>query len=271
LKETYWDEAFHALEEFVDKNGNCKVPDGFILKGFNLGNWVRTQRLQKANLTKKQFIRLEKMQFIWELSDPWDDAYKKLEIYKNNYKNLLVPKGYKIDDFNLYDWVVKQRMHYRRGSLSKNKIRKFNFLNFVWDPKEEEWDLMYNHLLQFQKREGHVRVPDKYQKDGFSLGTWVGRQRKKMSSLSAPKIERLNLIGFVWDPYKVNWEEGFSKLKIYHSREGHCAVPQRHQEAGYKLGAWVSNQRMKKHKYPNDLRQKLDELGFIWDASKDKT
>jgi len=43
-------------------------------------------------------------------------------------------------------------------------------------------------------------------------------------------------------------------------------VPQNHKESGFPLGQWVSNQRAKKHKLSRERRQKLDELGFIWDS-----
>ena len=40
-------------------------------------------------------------------------------------------------------------------------------------------------------------------------------------------------------------------------------------EGGYKLGQWVGEQRKKKDQMSADKRQKLEALGFVWDASMD--
>ena len=54
--------------------------------------------------------------------------------------------------------------------------------------------------------------------------------------------QRLDAIGFIWDPLEADWEEGFSSLKMYKDREGHCRVPHKHIENGYRLGGLVDNQ-----------------------------
>jgi hypothetical protein len=62
---------------------------------------------------------------------------------------------------------------------------------------------------------------------------------------------------------EAGWEEGFSYLKAYKEREGHCRVPQSQKEHGFRLGQWVSVQRADK---PSEERQRrLEELGFVWD------
>jgi hypothetical protein len=49
-------------------------------------------------------------------------------------------------------------------------------------------------------------------------------------------------------------------------REGNCLVHSKHQEDGFKLGVWVIHQRQSKLKMPVAQRQKLDELGFVWNV-----
>ena len=73
-------------------------------------------------------------------------------------------------------------------------------------------------------------------------------------------------IGFVWDVLTQQWEEGFAALVRFKQRERHCNVPQRHKEGGYNLGAWVGTQRRNIDALSPARRQRLDELGFVWDA-----
>ena len=80
-------------------------------------------------------------------------------------------------------------------------------------------------------------------------------------------MQQLDEIGFVWDPYTADWEEGFATLEVFKKREGHCRVPTAHKEGDYKLGQWVSTQRNKSTLAPERL-QRLNEIGFVWDARK---
>ena len=54
--------------------------------------------------------------------------------------------------------------------------------------------------------------------------------------MSAERKQRLDAIGFVWDPLESAWEEGFAALTTFKAREGHCRVPQRHIEGSISLG-----------------------------------
>jgi hypothetical protein len=81
---------------------------------------------------------------------------------------------------------------------------------------------------------------------------------------------QLDALGFVWDVLEARWEDGFRCLEHFHRREGHCRVPDKHREQGYRLGAWVSNQRTAQDKLAPDRRARLDALGFVWDVLADQ-
>ena len=88
----------------------------------------------------------------------------------------------------------------------------------------------------------------------------------KQDTMPAERRQRLDAIGFVWDSLESAWEEGFAALTTFKTREGHCLVPQLHLEGTFKLGQWVGVQRQSRDTMSAERKQRLDEIGFIWDA-----
>jgi len=91
-------------------------------------------------------------------------------------------------------------------------------------------------------------------------------------SLSSEKILRLNDLEFVWDAYEDDWKLGLSKLKKFKNRTGHCLVPHRFKEDGFKLGNWVGNKRrdLKKNILSEMKIESLNALGFYWNPNQEQ-
>jgi hypothetical protein len=100
------------------------------------------------------------------------------------------------------------------------------------------WDEMFGRLLLFRDTHGHCRVPINY-KDK-KLARWIANQRQRAFAtediVSTVRKQRLDDIGFEWDPHETDWAEGLRYLTIYKEREGHCRVPRNHMENGLRLG-----------------------------------
>ena len=60
------------------------------------------------------------------------------------------------------------------------------------------------------------------------------------------------------------WQRGFSALKKFKRRKGHCRVPRRYLEGNYKLGQWVAVQRYSKDTLTPKRKARLNALGFMW-------
>ena len=60
-----WEEGFAALQKFHEREGHCRVTKEVRVNGLNLGNWVRTQRSKKDQLTMERIGRLDSIDFIW--------------------------------------------------------------------------------------------------------------------------------------------------------------------------------------------------------------
>jgi superfamily II DNA or RNA helicase len=153
-------------------------------------------------------------------------------------------------------------------SIELSALRS-NICAEVVDRVGVSWDEWYGRLVLYKERNGHCRVPRRHIENGSRLGQWVGvqrRQRQHKYGLPEERRQRLDKLGFVWDPFEADWEEGFRYLTMYKEREGHCSVPAKHTENGFGLGGWVRSQRFRRDGLSEERRQRLEELGFVWDA-----
>ena len=133
------------------------------------------------------------------------------------------------------------------------------------------WDSWYGKLKSFKEQFGHCNVQIDY--EDKQLGIWVSaqRNRRKKSSLTIEQIEKLDVLGFVWDGHVDNWEKTYLKLIEYKQKVGDCNVPIGwEQDKG--LSQWVVSQRTKKNKniLADERVTKLEQIGFIWDFQSQK-
>jgi hypothetical protein len=135
-------------------------------------------------------------------------------------------------------------------------------------------------LEDYHKIHGHCSVPKNYS-ENTRLATWVATQRKqynlhlkeKISSMTLPRIQELENMGFEWDRRPAPWEDRLSELAEYRKRYGNCNVPKKYSE-NKKLGNWVGTQRKQHRLHLNGKRsqmtlpriQALESLGFEWNG-----
>lgn len=259
-----WGKAFAALIKFQKAKGHCRVPQEYKYGPINLGTWVATQRKNKAELSSEQVKRLNLIGFIWDpMAEQWEKALEALKAFHKREGHCRIPVKIKINGLKLGIWSNNIRK--RKGQLTPIQIHQLDSIGFCWDPNAEQWEEAFEALKAFHKREGHCKVPQLFTTNGLNLGSWVARQRHPKSSLSADKINRLKLLGFIWDPFAEQWDEAFEVLKAFHKREGHCRAVARSVVNGFKLGSWVSLQRSKKRELSENQINRLNSLGFTWD------
>jgi superfamily II DNA or RNA helicase len=200
----------------------------------------------------------------------WDFWFGLLEAFTEREGHCKVPVLYKANNGKtLGRWVNTQRGS--KGSMLVEREKRLNDLGFVWDAITEAWEYGFSKLLQFKEAKGHCVVPRNCELEGYKLGVWANSQRLKKDSITTERKQRLDDIGFSLDPYEAAWEKGFSRLLQFKEAEGHCEVTKRFQVEGFRLGQWVISQRVRKSYLPIERKQRLDDIGFVWDVSKDKT
>jgi hypothetical protein len=167
-------------------------------------------------------------------------------------------------------WETLARARYNQQRLEPDRAERLAKLpGWVWKASEAKWDEGFQHLQEFAKKHGHVRVPIGHEVDGFKLRTWYANQRAKFDKLSPERQQRLKgLTG--WDDYShdVKWEKGFQHLLAYVKEHGDAKVERSYVVDGYPLGTWAMTQRLefKKGRLAKDRVKRLAALpGWDWD------
>lgn len=160
---------------------------------------------------------------------------------------------------------------------------------------EIAWDQRFDDLVAFQKRYGHLNVPQrptsKIPGDYSRLSNFCRNARSQyryrmdpdkqhLSFLTEDRIRRLERLGFVWNTHRQSWNQRYKELERFHERHGHCDVPAAW-DADPGLGSWVVLQRQKyraqERSYAGPKMKKLsktqiqllDDLGFRWNPQQE--
>jgi Helicase associated domain len=207
------------------------------------------------------------------VADQWEDGFSRLKQFSGREGHCRVPDGYKTDDgYRLAAWVERQRA--RKDKIEPDRRQRLEALTgWSWSVVADQWEDGFSRLKQFSEREGDCRVSKNYRtKDGYRLGGWVNNQRASKEAMNPERLRRLEaLTGWSWEVRFELWEEGFSHLKHFSERKGHCRVPVNYEaDDGYRLGAWVHKQRGKHDRRNPDRRHRLEALpGWSWDVVAD--
>jgi len=146
-----------------------------------------------------------------------------------------------------------------------------------------KWNRRCGELFEYKEEHGHCCVPRKWE-ENVPLGKWVHEQRYlyQKSSMTGDRKAKLDKIGFVWDASHLSggqvnnelWNTRFEQLREFKEKEGHCLMPSRHGPTK-QLAIWVDTQRHqyrlrqkgKKSPMTGERIDKLEDVGFVWDAS----
>jgi superfamily II DNA or RNA helicase len=264
-----WNHWFGMLQKFHKREGHCRVAAKAVVDDMRLGAWVSNLRQQHSRLTPEQILRLDSLGFSWDpFTEKWEEAFEALKEFKKREGHCLVPRSHLEKRVKLGSWVSTLRLN--KAQLSQDRVKRLDSLDFSWDPLTERWEEGFAALMKFHKRYGHCRVGKKVQVNGINLDSWVHTQRHQKPHLTPARLSQLNSIGFSWDPFAEQWEQGFRALQNFKETRGHCRVDSKFSVNGFNLGTWVNSQRQKKDQLTKDRLKRLNSLGFDWDPFTNK-
>jgi hypothetical protein len=269
-RDSQWEEAFNALQEYKGNHGHCNVPFRYAVNNIKLGIWVNVQRnfYRDKRISHDRTKRLEGIGFVWNANESaWEESFNALKEYEKLHGHCNVPSEYLVNNIKLGIWVVAQRQYYRKGKLSHDRIKCLEEIGFIWSKLESQWEEMFGALEEYKKKHGDCNVPQHWA-ENKQLARWVLTQRNcyRDEKISHDRIKRLEDIGFIWNPFESQWEEMFNALKEYKGNHGHCNIPQQWAE-NKRLAGWVGKQRQdyRKEKLNKDQINLLKEIGFVWE------
>ena len=189
----------------------------------------------------------------------WESMFAALVKFKHHHGHCDVGLRH---DLDLALWIMGQREARGRGRLTDDQIRRLDGIGFVWEPRDVDWDAMFDALAQFKQSHGHCNVPLKWPENP-QLGRWSEYQRHshRRGKLNEYRQRRLETLGFEWD----SWEAMFGTLLQFKQQHGHCGVTHTSSRSMI-LAAWITKQRSAqlRGQLNEDLVRRLDEIGFIW-------
>ena len=271
----FWEQNFKLAKEYYLTYGNLDIPTNYkSTDGKHLGNWILRQRqLYKSNsLTDEQIKKLDSIRMDWmdRMDRVWENGFIEAKNYSEEYGNLSVPKNYRSNtDFPLGIWIQRQRSLYKNKKISNDRIKRLTDVGMNWNP--DNWESRFDLVKQYYEEHGNINISQKEVIQGVWLGKWILSQKKAMESgkLTNKQIEMLKTLPMEEVGRKDNrWWSMYKEARKYYLKFGHLNVPMDYiTSSGKKLSDWIIRQRRnyKLGKMPLEHKEKLDDIGFVWD------
>lgn len=277
----FWEQNFKLAKEYYLTYGNLDIPTNYkSTDGKHLGSWILRQRqLYKSNsLTDEQIKKLDSIGMDWmdRVDRVWENGFIEAKNYSEEYGNLSVPKNYRSNtDFPLGIWIQRQRSLYKNKKISDDRIKRLSDVGMNWNP--DNWESRFKLVKQYYEEHGTINISQKEVVQGVWLGKWIVSQKKAMQEgkLTHEQKELLKTLPMEDVGRKDNrWWSMYEEAKKYYLKFGNLNIPMDYlTSSGKKLSDWIIRQRRnyKLGKMPSEHKEKLDEIGFIWDLGNSWT
>jgi len=132
----------------------------------------------------------------------WQRGITHAAAYHARHAHLRVPDHHvEPDGYRLGQFIVAQRMLYKRGTLAADRAAALEDLGMIWHPGTHRFNQGLAQARSYFQRHGHLRVPQTHvSRDGYRLGAWVHKQRAnhRQGRLTPGRAAALDAISDTW-------------------------------------------------------------------------
>lgn len=285
-----WDEMYGRLCRFkkthpgTDPANTYRTPDGVAL-----GAWCNRQRRIRRGtspgiLTEEHIRELDAIGFEWNPGEgQWEKAFKNAAAYRKQFHSMDIPGDFITEDgLKLGRWIRSNRVLFRQGKLSKDKIQRLNEIQMIWDIDEYRWQQNLERCRSYLAEQGCLPPRNYIAPDGVRLGRWLANviarhisKPERYRELSDNQIQLLEELGVVFERKKDRqWKQTFAVAKEYVKQYHSWDFPEDVLSSdGAKLSSWVDYQRkcyagLNGRPLAKWKKEMLDAAAFDWTITK---
>jgi hypothetical protein len=140
VAEDRWREMFEALQAFAAREGHARVPSNYVTGSRRLRPWIIDQRAAYSihRISGERIAMLESLPaWAWHAAgDRWNLMFEALERFVAREGHASVPLDHVEDSLSVGPWCQRQRVSYRRGTLTRDHIAAFEGLRgWTWNTR----------------------------------------------------------------------------------------------------------------------------------------
>ncbi|MDH2393381.1 Helicase associated domain protein [Streptomyces sp. HNM0663] len=303
----HWRRGIQAAQRYATEHQDLRVPYGYRTPAdwspadFPLGVWVTDCRrnYNAGRLDAERTAQLEKLGMVWSSFDAgFEEGLAAAAAWAAEHEvGLAAPVDATQGEYPVGRWLKNQRAAARKADelerrravgvpepdggaapLSDERRQALENIDPGWCPN---WGIDWQRCfrLAWNHTKAGNPLPDKAGQavaDGEDLGKWAAAQRASFAKLTATQQWMLtSVLGITAAPAKRSraemWSQNLAAARQYREREGHLEVPRSHTEQigeqAVRLGAWISQQRVKASKLAPERVEELTALGMRWALS----
>lgn len=202
-----WDNSYKKAYNFFNDNDDVILRFKGDDKEFSSYHWVKEQYKQYQNglLDSSQVERMKKIKYDWSIPIKeynWNTMFEMVEAYIDFFGHSNIKQLSFFCGLPFGDWVSKQKISIRAGTMRKDRLEKYKDISFDWENCFEKYvDIRIEGLYYFKMKHGHLNIPIDYKYKGILLRKWVLDKKKEFgeSRLSELHNEKLQEIDPNWD------------------------------------------------------------------------
>ncbi|WP_030442463.1 DEAD/DEAH box helicase [Actinoplanes subtropicus] len=200
-----WEAGLLQAARYRDREGHLRIsPEHITDGGYRLGQWVRSQRKRHTagSLDAARVVALDRLGIEWDpYAAMWQRGITHAAAYRTRTGDLQVPSDYvDADGYRLGQFIVAQRMLYRRGTLAADRINALEDLGIIWHRGTDRFMAGLAHAREYHRLHHTLRMIKATTFDGYRLGDWLATQRLKLRAgkLAEQRITALDEISPTW-------------------------------------------------------------------------